>query len=139
MPVPWPAASVRFFPAVFVPETAAEETTLFAEFENCIAERTAPPVMMSLVAAAVSRLLSLSENESPEASSVLPDTMFNCAAVDVTPSSLFSSAVVTVAPSNIPNSVSLTLIEPMPISPVNVGFAIENAVQWLFHWLVLPV
>ena len=77
VPVPWPPASVRFFPAVSVPVTAVDEIKLLAEFENFKAERTAPPVIMSFVAAAVSRLLSLSEKESPEANRVLPETMFN--------------------------------------------------------------
>ena len=116
---------MRFLPAVSVPVTAVDETRLFAEFENFNADSTPPPVIMSLVAAAVSRLLSLSENESPEPIRVFPDTMFNCAVDAVTPSSLFNSAVVTVAPSSIPNSVSLTLTEPIPISPVNVGFAMR--------------
>ena len=43
----------------------------------------------------------------------------------VRPSSKFSSVVESVAPSKIPSSVSDTFTAPIPISPVNVGFAMS--------------
>ena len=128
---------MRFLPAVSVPDTAVELIRLLAELENLSADKTPPPVMMSFVAAEVSSAESESEKESDDVISDLPDTMFNCAVVAVTPSILFNSAVVAVSPSRIPSSVSDTLTEPIPISPVKVGLAMgaRSSIAVSFDWI----